>query len=92
MRRPFAIPLRDPKPGAETESMILTPILREVENGWIEGRIKELPEVLTAAPTREQALEDLVDALREYVASLHEDGLPIPVRVEDAGEVELAAC
>ena len=70
--------------------MVLTPIFEEVENGWIQGRIKELPEIVTAAPTREQAEADLGDALHEYVASLQEDGLPIPVRVENAGEVELA--
>lgn len=71
-------------------TMVLTPIYEEVENGWIQGRIKELPEVITAAPTLEEAQEHLLDALREYVASLREDGLPIPIRVEDAGEVELA--
>jgi predicted RNase H-like HicB family nuclease len=59
--------------------MVLTPIFEEVENGWIQGRIKELPEVLTAAPTREQAEDDLLDALREYVVSLQADGLPIPI-------------
>jgi predicted RNase H-like HicB family nuclease len=53
---------------------ILTPIFERVENGWIQGRIKELPEVLTAAPTREEAEADLADALHEYVASLQVDG------------------
>ncbi len=72
-------------------TMILTPIFKEVENGWIQGTIKELPEVITAAPTMEQASEDLQDALYEYVASLQQDGLPIPVRVEDAHDVKLAA-
>ena len=69
--------------------MVLTPLFEEVENGWIQGRIKELPEIVTAGRSREEAREMLQDALREYVASLQEDGLPIPVRVEDAGEVEL---
>jgi len=69
--------------------MVLTPIFEEVENGWIQARIKELPEVVTAGPSREEAWVLLQDALREYVASLQEDGLPLPVRVENAGEVEL---
>lgn len=71
--------------------MVLTPIFEEVENGWIQARIKELPEVVTAAPTRKEAEDMLADALHEYVASLVEDGLPIAVQVRNADEVELAA-
>lgn len=71
--------------------MTFTAIYEPVENGWYQGRIKELPEVVTAAPTVEEARERLADALHLYVTSLQEDGLPIPVRVENAGEVELAS-
>jgi predicted RNase H-like HicB family nuclease len=69
--------------------MVLTSIYEPVENGWVQGRIKELPAVITVAPTLEQARESLADALREYLASLQADGLTIPVRVEDAGDVQL---
>jgi predicted RNase H-like HicB family nuclease len=71
--------------------MVLTPLYETVENGWVQAWIKELPEVVTAAPTREQAEGDLRDALQEYVASLADDGLPLPVRVDHADEIVLAS-
>ena len=49
-----------------------TAVFDEVEDGWIQGRIAELPGVITAAPSLEQAKDDLVDALHEYLASLAE--------------------
>jgi predicted RNase H-like HicB family nuclease len=48
----------------------LTAIYEPVENGWIQGRIAELPAVITAAPSIEEAKEMLRDALTEYLASL----------------------
>lgn len=48
----------------------LTAIYEAVENGWIQGRIAELPAVITAAPSLEEAKEMLRDALTEYLASL----------------------
>jgi len=40
-----------------------------VEDGWVQARIEELP-VITAGPTREDARELVLDALREYLLSL----------------------
>lgn len=48
----------------------LTAIYEAVEDGWIQGRIAELPAVITAAPNLEEAKEMLRDALAEYLASL----------------------
>jgi predicted RNase H-like HicB family nuclease len=67
----------------------LTPVFEPVENGWWQGRVKELPEVITAAPTREEAEEHLQDAAHEYVAWLVEKGLPLPSGAVD--DVELCA-
>jgi predicted RNase H-like HicB family nuclease len=47
-----------------------TAIYEPVEDGWTQARIVELPAVISAAPTREEAKEALVDALREYLLSL----------------------
>ena len=48
----------------------LTAVYEPVENGWIQARIEELPAVITAGPTVEEARELLLDALREYLTSL----------------------
>ena len=50
----------------------LTAIYEPVEEGWTQARIRELPGVITAAPTLEEAKELLADALREYLLSLAE--------------------
>jgi predicted RNase H-like HicB family nuclease len=41
-----------------------------VEDGWTQARIAELPAVITAGPTRAEAKELVLDALREYLLSL----------------------
>ena len=53
--------------------LTFTPIYEQVDAGWVQARLAELPAVITAAPSREQAREQLVDALREYLLSLGED-------------------
>ena len=49
-----------------------TVVFEEVGDGWIQARLHELPAVITATPSREQAAEDVVDALREYLLSLRD--------------------
>jgi predicted RNase H-like HicB family nuclease len=49
-----------------------TAVFEEVEGGWIQARIAEVPGVITAGPSREEALDLLKDALREYLGSLME--------------------
>jgi predicted RNase H-like HicB family nuclease len=48
----------------------LTAVFEVVEGDWVQARIRELPEVITAAPTRTEAEDLLRDALLEYLASL----------------------
>ena len=48
----------------------LTIAYETVENGWTQARIVELPPVITAGPTREDAKALVLDALREYLLSL----------------------
>lgn len=50
----------------------LTAIFENVEDGWVQGRIREIPGVVTAAPTRQEAEVDLKDALLEYLATFSE--------------------
>jgi predicted RNase H-like HicB family nuclease len=56
---------------AMAAALKLTAVYEPVEDGWIQGTIAELPAVITAAPTLEEAKEMLWDALAEYFASLH---------------------
>ena len=48
----------------------LTAVFEPLEGGWTQVRIAELPAVISAAPTRDEAREMLLDALREYLLSL----------------------
>jgi len=51
-------------------SIDLTIAYKPVEDGWTQARIVELPAVITAGPTRAEAKELVLDALREYLLSL----------------------
>jgi predicted RNase H-like HicB family nuclease len=55
-----------------TSSIQLTVIFEPVENGWVQARIEELPGVITAAPTRDEARTQVIDALREYLLALRD--------------------
>ena len=57
-----------------TERLSLTAIYEPVENGWVQATIEELPGVITAAPSFDEAREMLVDALREYLLALGQEG------------------
>jgi predicted RNase H-like HicB family nuclease len=48
----------------------LTAVFETVEEGWTQARVREMPEVITAAPTRAEAETLLRDALLEYLATL----------------------
>jgi predicted RNase H-like HicB family nuclease len=51
-------------------SVELSIVYEPVENGWTQARIAELPAVITAAPTKDQARELVLDALGEYFRAL----------------------
>lgn len=67
-----------------TSTLSWTAVFDTVEDGWVQGRIAELPGVITAAPTMAEAKTGLVDALHEYLASLAE-----PLAMGDGSESEL---
>ena len=56
-----------------TREVSFTAIYENVEGGWVHARVRELPEVITAAPSLEEAKELLLDALLEYLRSLGAD-------------------
>ena len=51
----------------------LTAIYEPVEDGWVQARIREMPGVITAAPTRAEAEDMLLDALREFLLSFRSE-------------------
>jgi predicted RNase H-like HicB family nuclease len=61
---------------ATTDQLSFTISLEAVENGWFMARVEEFPEVITGAPTRDEARLMALDALREYLAACSEDGPP----------------
>jgi predicted RNase H-like HicB family nuclease len=52
------------------QAMTFTARYETVEDGWVQATIDELPSVITAAPSYEEAKEGLVDALHEYLLAL----------------------
>lgn len=50
-------------------SLAFTVVLTPVEGGWTQAQLRELPGVITCAPTPDEARDAIVDALREYLES-----------------------
>jgi predicted RNase H-like HicB family nuclease len=48
----------------------LTALYEPAEDNWTTARLAEVPGVITCAPSRAQAREELVDALGEYLRAL----------------------
>jgi predicted RNase H-like HicB family nuclease len=61
-----------------TGHLSFTAVYEQVEDGWTQARIEQLPAVVTAAPTAAEAKELLVDALSEYLLSLGASDRPPP--------------
>jgi predicted RNase H-like HicB family nuclease len=57
-----------------TSHVAFTAVYEDVENGWVQARLVEIPGVITAAPTRDEATEMLLDALAEYLRSFADEG------------------
>jgi hypothetical protein len=55
----------------------LTVVYEEVEGGWTQATIAEMPAVITAAPSRATAKTLIVDALHEYLRSLEQEAAPL---------------
>jgi predicted RNase H-like HicB family nuclease len=67
----------------------ITAIYEPVEGGWFQARIAELPAVITAAPTLDEAKALLRDALAEYLASLQSTDSGASSPGSDREELEL---
>jgi hypothetical protein len=48
----------------------LTIVFEPVEHGWVQARIEGIPQVITAGPSKDEARDLVLDALREYLASI----------------------
>lgn len=57
----------------------LTVIYSQGADGWTLARIREFPAAMSQGRTREEARENVLDALRELVFSYLEDAEPVPV-------------
>lgn len=57
---------------AMTTSFDLTAVFEPVEDGWVQASIAEIPGVITAGPSLDEAKELLADALREYLLAVGE--------------------
>ena len=53
-------------------------ILRPIEDGWWLAEVPSLPGCLSQGETKNEALENVKDAIQGYIAVLEEDGRPIP--------------
>lgn len=72
------------------QAMTFTARYETVEEGWVQATIDELPSVITAAPSYEEAKSGLADALHEYLLALGDlekgraakhQGNPEPLRI-----------
>jgi hypothetical protein len=61
-------------PNIAPQQISISIVYEPVERGWVQARIEGIPEVITAGPTRDQARELVLDALREYLASIRGNG------------------
>jgi len=68
----------------------VTAIYETVESDWIQARIAEIPGVITAAPSRQEAEEMLLDALREYLLSFQETPQPIGEGHVESAQLEIS--
>lgn len=68
------------------QTLTLTARFEAVEDGWVQATIDELPGVITAGSSHDEAKELLVDALHTYLLALGD--LEERSTVEHRGEVE----
>ena len=48
------------------------------EDGYWVAECPSLPGCISQGITREEAISNIREAIREYIASLEEDGMPVP--------------
>ena len=64
--------------------MKLTLIIKNGQNGFLIGQLKELPAVFTQGLTVEEVKENIMDALSLYLEDLREEYIPVGEMVEEA--------
>jgi predicted RNase H-like HicB family nuclease len=69
-----------------TDVLQLTVIYEQGEDGWVLARIREIPAAISQGRTRDEARENVLDALRELVLSYLEDGEVPPVPADASHE------
>jgi antitoxin HicB len=69
-------------------SITLKQGIDDTENYWV-ARVMELPHCMTTGATAEEALRDIEDAKREWIASNLEDKLPVPEPRKFTGQYHL---
>jgi predicted RNase H-like HicB family nuclease len=57
----------------------LTVLFEEGEDGWVVARIREVPAAMSQGRTRDEARENVLDALRELVLSYLDEGEQSPL-------------
>ena len=75
---------------SEGQAVTYTAVFEQVEDGWVQAQLAELPEVITVAPTRLEATEYLVDALQEYLRSLQQPAQSPMADSVDRESIEVA--
>jgi predicted RNase H-like HicB family nuclease len=53
-------------------------IIRPGEDGYWVAECASLPGCITQGKTKEEAIANIKEAIRGYIAALEEDGLPVP--------------
>ncbi|HYV93017.1 MAG TPA: type II toxin-antitoxin system HicB family antitoxin [Chitinophagales bacterium] len=59
--------------------MKLTFVIYNGEDGFLIGKIKEIPEVMSQGKTREELKENILDALNTYYDDLRNEGADNPI-------------
>lgn len=72
-----------------SESMTFTAVYEQVEHGWIQARLAEIPGVISTAPTRSEAEVMLLDALREYLLSFTQPSEPGGAAPLDTADIQV---
>ena len=62
-----------------SESLQLTVVYEEGEDGYILARVREVPAAISQGRTQEEARDNVLDALRELVLSYLEEGESSPL-------------
>jgi len=58
-------------------------LLEQDEDGFYVAQVPALPGCISQGKTREEAIENIKDAIRGYLESLKKHGEPIPPSIEE---------